>query len=81
MGEARFSHQAIRDDATGDASFGSIRLQVCSGGLAVFFDEVSRRIGPTKLMGKGLIAQSLNFLKFFLALQELVLGLKLQGGV
>jgi len=78
MGKPRFAHQAVRDNAAGDASFDAIGIEVRSSGLAKFGDQAGGSIGPAKLAGEGFVAQRLNLFELFLALEKLVLGLKLQ---
>src|SRR5713226_3621809 len=76
--EARFPHEPKRNDAPSDAHFRFSGFELSRGAIAESFHQSGDCVRPTKLVGIGIEAQSLDLLELFLALVKLVARLKLQ---
>ena len=76
--ETRLAHQTVGNDPPCDAHLTFLRLEVRSACVREFFDQRRRRLRPAKLAWIGVVAQSLDVFQLFLALPELVEGLKFQ---
>src|SRR5580704_960165 len=80
MRKARFSHQAIADEAAGNANFALFGLKVRRRCGRIFLNDARRRLRRAKFARKRINSQCSDLLEFFLALLKLVAWLKFQSG-
>ncbi len=78
--ETRLTHQAIANNAAGNANLTLLGLQLRRSCGRIFLDDRRRSLGAPKLTRKRIDSQCSDLLEFFLALLKLVPRLKFQSG-
>src|SRR5215472_11913799 len=78
MRKAHFPHQAVTDNAAGDANLTFVGFQLLRRTSAVFVHQPGGRIRPAKLPRIRLMAKRLNRFKLLHALRKLVAWLEFQ---